>query len=322
MILHLTGIGAFALVAYNHPQPAEWQSFETWWEKDETVVVDTVLSGVPRIAPTSAAEAPLNAFEPSAALVTSGSMDLPGVIAGMPGGSSTSVVNPAADLKVGHGVGTGIGNGVGKGTGTGSGGAGFFGLRGTAEKVVYVVDCSRSMNHPHPGPTRTRIGRVKLELLKSVRGLNENQKFFIIFFNYLAFPMPSDRMMEATDPAKLKYLRWMAEARAEGTTEPKTALMFALQLNPDIIYFLTDGDFEGHIVKEVAIANRGRIKINTIGFGDNRGEKLLKLIAEQSGGQYQFIPPDEVPPEEQAAAATAEPDAPANAAAPAKTAVR
>jgi hypothetical protein len=31
------------------------------------------------------------------------------------------------------------------------------------------------------------------------------------------------------------------------------------------------------------------VKINTIGFGDNKGEPLLKAIAEQNRGTYQFI---------------------------------
>src|SRR5690606_8639207 len=112
-----------------------------------------------------------------------------------------------------------------------------------------VVDCSRSMNHPHPGPGKTRIGRVKLELVRSVHNLEPNQQFFIIFFNERAYPMPAERLIEASDSSKLRYLRWMAGARADGQTDPSQALAMALRLQPDLIYFLTDGDFKPVIVK-------------------------------------------------------------------------
>jgi hypothetical protein len=95
--------------------------------------------------------------------------------------------------------------------------------------------------------------------------------------------------MEASDATKLRYLTWMAHARADGHTDPGQALALALRLNPELIYFLTDGDFRAGIVKDVAAANRGRVKINTIGFGGNEGEPLLKAIAEQNRGTYQFI---------------------------------
>jgi hypothetical protein len=149
------------------------------------------------------------------------------------------------------------------------------------------------MNHPHPGPARTRIARVKLELLKSVSGLKDDQKLFIIFFNDKTYPMPARQLVAATDSTRRKYLEWMARARADGETDPYRALMLAIELRPDIIYFLTDGEFRGGIVKDVAAANRGRVRIHTIGFGDDMGEDLLKAIASQNGGNYQFISADE-----------------------------
>ena len=149
------------------------------------------------------------------------------------------------------------------------------------------------MNQPHPGPGKTRLGRVKLELINSVKALEPTQKFFIVFFNDRPIPMPTDRLMEANEATKLQYLRWMIDVPSEGHTEPALALLLALKLNPDVIYFLTDGDFRPAIVKEVAVSNRGGVTIHTIGFTEDRGEKLLKAIADQSGGSYTYVPPDE-----------------------------
>ncbi|MBX3443958.1 MAG: VWA domain-containing protein [Planctomyces sp.] len=193
-----------------------------------------------------------------------------------------------------------LGTGGGEGGGDGEGSGGFFGLSEPGDSIVYVVDCSRSMNHPHPGPAKTRMGRVKLELLKSISGLAPEQKFYILFFNHRPFPMPSSQLVNASEASKAKYLNWMAQARADGDTEPSQALQMAVRLKPDIIYFLTDGDFRRTVVRDVSDANTGNVTIHTIGFGDNRGEPLLKAIAEQSGGKYQFIPPDEIPPERSA----------------------
>lgn len=179
-------------------------------------------------------------------------------------------------------------------SGNGSGGGGsFFGMQLDGQSVVFVVDASKSMNHPHPGPAKTRFGRVKMELLQTVARMSEDEKFFVMFFNDVAVPMPATRLMEATPDAQRRYLRWVANARAGGLTEPAGALAMALKLEPDVIYFLTDGDFAYRVVPMVTKINRGRTIIHTIGFGDNQGEPFLKEIAAKNRGRYRFIPADE-----------------------------
>ena len=61
---------------------------------------------------------------------------------------------------------TGTGNGRGDGTGDGDG---FFGISpAVGQKIVYVVDKSRSMNHPHDSEAKTRFRRLKIELVNSI----------------------------------------------------------------------------------------------------------------------------------------------------------
>lgn len=188
------------------------------------------------------------------------------------------------------GSGAGFGNAEGDGTGTD-----FFGLTAPGQKFVFVVDSSGSMNRPFPGPGRTLLGRVKLELLKCVTQMSPEQQFFIVFFNDEANPMPANRLMEATEESQLHYLRWMAAVEAGGMTEPETALLLALQLNPDVIYFLTDGAFKYRVIDRVADMNRADITIHTVGFGDKVGfgedgaERFMRMIADQNGGTYQFV---------------------------------
>jgi len=211
------------------------------------------------------------------------------------------------------GSGGGAGDGHGRGNGTGDG-RGFFGLDLAGERFVFVVDASRSMNHPYPGEAKNRLGRVKIELYNTVKKMTANQSFFVVFFNTEPIPMPSRGMVKA-EPALIRpYLEWIFQARGIGQTNPESALIMALRLKPDKIYFLTDGDFSYRSVRAVRQANRGRIPIHTIGFGGQDGEKNLQEIAHDSQGTYQFIPepadngsPPHVPVSQASAASTVAP---------------
>lgn len=172
--------------------------------------------------------------------------------------------------------------------GAGAGHA-FFGQQNVdGQRVVYVLDGSQSMNHPHPSDARTRFGRVKLELLQSVRGMQSNQRFFVIFFNQHAIPMPARELIRVDESEP--YLRWMARVSADGKTDPTEALLLALRLQPDVIYFLSDGGFRPEVVDEVARLNRNQVAIHTFCLSDREGEPLLRQIAAVNGGRYRFIP--------------------------------
>lgn len=205
------------------------------------------------------------------------------------------------------GSGAGAGNDVGDGTGTD-----FFGLNAPGQKFVFVVDASGSMNRPFPGMGRTLLGRVKLELLRCISQMTPEQEFFIVFFNDEAIPMPASRLMEATPDAQRNYLRWMAQVKAIGETEPESALMLALRLNPDVVYFLTDGAFKYRVIGRVKDMNRRGTTIHTVGFGDKTGfgengaERFMQMIADQNGGTYQFVSSAEAAEQMERAAEEAE----------------
>lgn len=200
----------------------------------------------------------------------------------------------ASDVLGGGSLLSGVGSGgFGVGEGEGGGGLGaLFASHTPGQSVVFIVDASGSMNHPYPGRARTRFGRVKLELIESIAKMTEDQRFFIMFFNDFAVPMPANRLMEATPEAKEKYLRWMTGVSAQGETHPEQALQIALQLKPEIIYFLTDGKFNPGVVNLVASWNRGRVPIHTICLDSTAGIKLLQDIARQSGATYKYVSPE------------------------------
>lgn len=183
----------------------------------------------------------------------------------------------------------GEGNGEGRGTGDGEG-QNFFGIRADGRRFVYLVDCSRSMNHPHDSQWKTRFRRLKFEILKSVGAMTADQEFFIIFFSDGAHPMPAATLQPATPWAKQRYLKWMAGRVADGDTEPREALTLALRLQPDVIYFLTDGSFNYRTNEFLKKLRQKRTAIHTFCFGDRAGEEILRFVAQNNGGEYHFVP--------------------------------
>ena len=106
----------------------------------------------------------------------------------------------------------------------------------------------------------------------------------------IAVPMPAEKLQPATLANKTRYLEWCAKIRGGGGTDPRAALKRALELGPDVIYFLTDGVFKDDVAGEVTKLNTRGVSIHTFCFGDAAGEALLKSIAQRNSGTYKFIP--------------------------------
>lgn len=206
------------------------------------------------------------------------------LVAGITG---TKAASSGSGGGLGGGKGRGIGTGTGDGTGNGTGG--FFTTGSPTGRYVFVVDSSRSMNHRWHGPAKTRFGRVKVELWRTIYQMVPEQKYFVIFFNTRALPMPAEGLMPGGAQNQTRFLEWTARHRADGQTDPQQALLLALQMRPDVIYFLTDGEFNYKVVREVSAANFGSVKIHTISLGDDAGGDFLKELADRNGGTYRHI---------------------------------
>lgn len=190
--------------------------------------------------------------------------------------------------------------GTTSGSGNGQGSGRFFGINPQSKKIVYVVDSSKSMNIPHESIGKTRLGRVKIELARAILSMEPDQEFFVIFFSDFAIPMPARKLQPATRQAKSRYLNWVAQVPGIGRTEPLEALLLALKLQPDTIYFLTDGQFNptvvsafNHVIEKGRINKKILVKkvtVNGICFGNRNGEKLLRELSESNSGTYTFIP--------------------------------
>lgn len=187
----------------------------------------------------------------------------------------------------------GRGRGDGRGDGSGGGatrGLGFFGEPVPGKSYAYVLDCSRSMNYPHGGKWKSRMKRLKAELVRSVGTLAPENHFFIVFFNDEPRPMPARRLQAAVPATKQFYLKWAIAMKPDGETKPAGSLRLALKLQPDVIHFLTDGQFEPKIHRILKKIRQDRTVIHTYALGNPDSEKILRELAASNGGKYHFIP--------------------------------
>ena len=121
--------------------------------------------------------------------------------------------------------------------------------------------------------------------------MRPEQQFFVIFFSNEAQAMPSPVLQSATPHAKERYLKWVAMMSAEGApTDPRGALALALQFQPDVIYFLTDGEFDKRVNRRLTKIKQERTSIHTFAFGERIGEAVLEEIARNNHGKYTFVP--------------------------------
>ncbi len=163
----------------------------------------------------------------------------------------------------------------------------FFGVEGKGKKIAYIVDCSSSMRGlPYQ--------KACEELLRSTHALKEKQNFFVVFFSNVTypqfFPNLERKLLPATPGNKSKLQGWVQKSTPGGGTDPRDALIMALDLKPDIIYLLTDGEFPTDVVTTIRDHNAHGVVIHTIAFVNRSGELLLQQIATENRGKFQFIP--------------------------------
>lgn len=206
----------------------------------------------------------------------------------IPAGRDLAVSALGARFGKGFATGGGFGSGIGDGFGDGSGSE-FFDVASAGTKIVFVLDGSGSMTEPH-SEARTKLDRVKIELFRSILGMPDEMEFYVIFFNRISVPMKAATLQPATPENKRKHLEWVAKVQGGGGTDPRDALKLALELEPDVIYLLTDGVFNPKVAKDLAKRNTRGVAVHTICFGSTSGEVLLQDIARKNHGTYKFVP--------------------------------
>lgn len=162
-----------------------------------------------------------------------------------------------------------------------SGGAEFFGVRATGQRFVFLIDASSSMLDGKDVAARR-------ELIASVKRMDSGMELEVIFFTnnvtrvFGGFKSLKNRTEVVADIQNANPVT--------GGTPVMPGLSEAIQMQPDAIFLLTDGDFnEGDISARVRSLNSESIPINTIAFVNRSMESVLKKVASDSGGDYRYV---------------------------------
>ncbi len=168
-----------------------------------------------------------------------------------------------------------------------------FGIEAEGYKFVYVLDRSGSMGESGA------LNAAKAELLASLKDLGQVHQFQMVFYNQTpriaSLAGAPGRLVFGNDRGKEAARRVLDVLTGEGGTDHEKALVAALQLNPDVVFLLTD--FEDPKLTPAQLdrierLNRGGAVINAIEFGDGPeqpGKAALAELVRRSGGRRAYI---------------------------------
>ena len=170
----------------------------------------------------------------------------------------------------------------------------YYGIPICAKRVVFVLDTSGSMRGGKIEAAQTELIRVIRELPKEV------------FFSIVAFDSSvrvwQRELVPATEQMKHIAVNIVLEQQARGNTASYDALEAAFELDPEAIYFLSDGapqggkiDTPGEIVSTISGFNRvRRISIHSIGIDTSIPSaagfaRFMKALPEANWGVYKAV---------------------------------
>lgn len=181
----------------------------------------------------------------------------------------------------------------GDSNGGGSKGTSFFGIEGSGDRLVFVVDCSGSMGY------EMRFERAVYELGQSLRLMDDNHEFLVVLYNDRIYPMLDTPLMQtkaikATEKNVERVLKWVKYQRPSGSTFPARAIRGSLEVQPTSVFFLSDGELADDTIgmlRKLNISDSGtgvrKVPVHTITLGSNGlGAGMMKLIADENDGQF------------------------------------
>ncbi len=178
----------------------------------------------------------------------------------------------------------------------GQGHTSLFGAEGVGTRFVYVLDRSGSMNGFNGRP----LAAAKAELLASLAQLDKVHQFQIVFYNehphvFNPYAPRPPQLMFADEQGKRLAEQFVQGITAGGGSFHYAALRLALQMQPDVIFFLTDGQentpTESQLDQLLRQARRAGTTIHAIEFGagPRRTIAFLSRLASATGGQYVYV---------------------------------
>jgi hypothetical protein len=168
----------------------------------------------------------------------------------------------------------------------------YYGIPICAKRIVFVLDTSLSMRGP-------KIDAAKTELIRVIKELPKEVYFDVIAFdNTVRVWRPE--LVPATEQLKQMAVNVVIEQPLKFKTCSYDALEAAFGLEPEAIYFLSDGapfggkiDDPKEIIAAISSWNRvRRISLHSIGIATSESkvlEKFMKGLAEGNWGVFKAV---------------------------------
>ena len=180
-------------------------------------------------------------------------------------------------------------------------GAEFFGSKAVGNRFVYVVDASPSMRRDRA------FDAAKEEILRSLQSMKPKQRFAILFFGgsvetlELVPGQKIDQPVSATQENIEKAVHWLRKITIQKDGKPPIdAIKSALELEPDGIFLLFDGDTKLdnwtqsvrrlNTVDGLLSDGAMGVPIHVIHFFRDEFQRSMQLLAQENGGTYRFVP--------------------------------
>jgi len=185
----------------------------------------------------------------------------------------------------------------------------FYGIPTHSKRVVFVVDISRSMQDAAQAKPAATTGRkkdpyaapkggskldiAKWQLHRAIEALPKRALFGVVVYSE-SYAVWEDELSAATPRNKKKAHKFVDGLKGNGTTNIADSLDKAIDLAPDTIYLLSDGDpnrgrlsdLDALLGEFVARNLRARLVVHTVGIGEAAGSTFLKELARRTRGRY------------------------------------
>ncbi|MDZ4847697.1 MAG: VWA domain-containing protein [Pirellulaceae bacterium] len=153
---------------------------------------------------------------------------------------------------------------------------------GNWKSTVFVIDRSGSMGSSNKFP------RVVKALKLAIEAIKKDQSFTVILFDSSAYPFETPlKLLDATPGNKQAISLWLDQSSIGGGTNPLDAMLMAIELQPERILLLSDGEFDPLMVDAITSENerrRVRSRIDCVGLVEE--VQTLQQLAKQNNGIY------------------------------------
>lgn len=170
----------------------------------------------------------------------------------------------------------------------------YYGIPICAKRVVFVLDTSGSMRGG-------KLDSAKAELVRAIRDLPKEVAFSLVIFNSEVRVWQRE-LVPASEQMKQIAVNVVLEQSARQNTASYDALEAAFALEPEAIYFLSDGAPEGgktdipsEILSDLSSTNRvRRISIHSIGIATKDPtslffERFMRALADNNWGEFRSV---------------------------------